>query len=195
MYQVGLTGGIGSGKTLVSSIIEKLGVPVYCADKKARWLMNNDAALVEGIVSLFGEEAYSDGSLDSSYVAGIVFEKAEKLAELNALVHPAVRNDYSRWVENQSGVPYVMEEAAILFESGANRFLDRMVLVYAPEHIRIRRVMDRDRVEEAEVRQRLKHQMDEEEKRELSDDVIINDEVEMLLPQVISIHERIIKII
>jgi dephospho-CoA kinase len=192
MYQVGLTGGIGSGKTLVCSVLEKLGIPVYYADTEARKLMNLDTELIDGIVALFGQEAFKEGILDRQYLATKVFGSRKKLSDLNALVHPAVRRNYSMWVEKQTDVPYVVQEAAILFESGASRFLDRTVLVYAPETLRIRRVMDRDRVEEAEVRLRMKHQMDEEEKKNLADDVIINDENEMLLPQIIQLHERII---
>jgi dephospho-CoA kinase len=191
MFQVGLTGGIGSGKSLVCSVLEKLGVPVYYADSQARMLMASDPELIRQIIELFGEEAYLANTLNRSYLARRVFGDAEMLSRLNALVHPAVRRDYSEWVMKQQDVPYVVEEAAILFESGAHRWLDRTVLVYAPEELRISRVMKRDGVDEELVRQRMRHQMDEEEKRNLADMVIMNDESEMLLPQIIEVHTKI----
>ncbi len=192
MYQVGLTGGIGSGKTLVCSVLEKLGVPVYYADAEAKKLMNSDQDLKRQIVELFGRESYREGALDQAFLGSRVFADPEMLSKLNAIVHPAVRKDYSRWVGQQSDAPYVVEEAAILFESGASRFLDRSVLVYAPEALRITRVMQRDRVEEEHVRRRMMHQMNEEEKMELADDIIYNDEKEMLLPQIIQMHSNLL---
>ncbi|MEA3461873.1 MAG: dephospho-CoA kinase, partial [Bacteroidota bacterium] len=131
MLRVGLTGGIGSGKTLVSSIFEKLGVPVYNADSAARELMNSEAELKEGIVRMFGDLAYGNDGLNRKYMAESVFGDSEKLAGLNRLVHPAVRKDFIRWSGMQSGSPYVIEEAAILFESGASREMNLTVLVHA----------------------------------------------------------------
>jgi dephospho-CoA kinase len=192
MYQVGITGGIGSGKTLVCSVLEKLGVPVYYADQKAKRLMNSHPVLKKGIEELLGKEAYSEGALDRRYVGSRVFGNRDLMEQLNSLVHPAVREDYRSWVTGWSEVPYVVEEAAILFESGASRNLDRTVLVYAPSELRIHRVMQRDGVAKEEVQRRMLHQMDEEEKRTLADEVIVNDDREMLLPQIISLHQKII---
>jgi dephospho-CoA kinase len=191
MYQVGVTGGIGSGKTLVCSVLEKLGIPVYYADRAARGLMNSDQRLMEEVVALLGKEAYRNGSLDREYTAAQVFGNPEKLTALNSLVHPAVRRDYTGWLEQQQDAPYVVEEAAILFESGARRFLDLTVLVYAPEALRIQRVMERDGVEEEEVRKRMVHQMDEEKKRAMADLVIVNDGQDLLLPEIIQVHRNI----
>jgi len=193
MFQVGITGGIGSGKTLVCGVLEKLGVAVYYADEQARRLMDEDQELKEGIVDLFGEEAYIDGALNRRFLAGRVFSDDKMLSGLNHLVHPVVRRDYTRWLERQKEMPYVVEEAAILFESGAARWLDLKVLVYAPEQLRISRVMQRDGVDDMHVRQRMKHQMDEEEKRTLADMVIVNDETELLLPRIIEVHQEILK--
>ena len=192
MYQVGITGGIGSGKTLVCSVLEKLGVPVYYADREAKRLMNSHPVLKKGIEELLGKEAYSEGELDRRYVGSKVFGNRELMEQLNSLVHPAVREDYRSWVAGWSEVPYVVEEAAILFESGASRNLDRTVLVYASSELRIRRVIQRDGVTREEVERRMLHQMDEEEKRMLADEVIVNDDREMLLPQIISLHQKII---
>jgi dephospho-CoA kinase len=192
MYQVGITGGIGSGKTLVCSVLESLGVEVYYADREARRLMNDHGMLKGAIIELLGSRAYS-GELDRQYVASRVFGNRELLEKLNSLVHPVVREDYRNWVkERPEGMPYVVEEAAILLESGASRFLDETVLVYAPSELRIRRVMERDGVSREEVERRMMHQMDEEEKRVLADRVLVNDDREMLLPGVVALHQDIL---
>ncbi len=189
---MGLTGGIGSGKTLVCSVLEKLGVAVYYADSEARRMMSSDETLIGQIKERFGLESYSGNSINRGYLAQQVFGDRDKLAALNAIVHPAVRKDFIRWVKSQKDVPYVVEEAAILFESEASRFMDRSVLVYAPETLRIKRVMERDGVDEESVRRRMKYQMDENEKKKLADYIICNDEIEMLLPQIISLHKEIL---
>lgn len=193
MFQVGLTGGIGSGKSLVCGVMEKLGVPVYYADRQAGRLMNDDPDLVELIRDLLGERAYKAGILDRVYVAEKIFSNRELLIKMNSVVHPVVRKDYARWVDSLKDARYVVEEAAILFESGAGKFLDWTVMVYAPENMRIERVMLRDGVDEESVRQRMANQMDEEKKRELADEVIMNDEKGLLLPQIIEMHRKILK--
>jgi dephospho-CoA kinase len=192
MVQVGLTGGIGSGKTLVCGIFEKLGVPVYYADAEAKRLMNFDADLRQEIVDLFGTEAYKGGSVDREFLADRVFGNFDLIAKLNLLVHPAVRKDYLKWVELQTESCYVMEEAAILFESGAHQQMDYTVLVTAPEELRIRRVMQRDQTGRNQVIGRMKHQMSEDEKMKFADYTIYNDEKQMVLPQVIAFHEKIL---
>ena len=192
MFRVGLTGGIGSGKTLVCSIFEKLGVPVYSADTEARVLMNTDAELKYGIVNMFGDQAYSKDGMDRVFLAGSVFGDHEKLSGLNRLVHPAVRKDFNRWAALQTGSPYVVEETAILFESGADAEMDLAVLVYAPEELRIRRVMERDQTDREAVLKRMGHQMSEEEKTKMAGHIIYNDGTQMLLPQVIELHNKIL---
>lgn len=193
MFRVGLTGGIGSGKSLICSILEKLRVPVYYADAEAKRLMNNDPVLKTQIMDLFGDKAYSRGSIDRKYLAGLVFGDGELLASLNYVVHPAVREDFKRWADLQKGVPYVVEEAAILFESGAHRELDQAVLVYAPVEVRISRVMERDGCDRESVLRRMDHQLSEEELKKLADHVIVNDGQQMLLPQVIELHNKLLK--
>lgn len=192
IFRVGLTGGMGSGKTLVSSIFEKLGVPVYYADTAARGLMNSDAELKRAIAQMFGRQAYGKEGLDRQYLAGEVFGDEEKLAGLNKLVHPAVRMDFNRWAAEQGGSPYVIEEAAILFESGASLEMNLSVLVYAPEELRIKRVIKRDGISREAVLKRMGHQLSEEERMKMADHVLINDEKEMLLPQVIELHNKIL---
>jgi len=193
MFKLGLTGGIGSGKTLVCQIFEKLGVAVYYADTAARLLMNSDAELKKGIVQMFGDQAYDRDGLDRQFVASSVFGDPEKLSRLNSLVHPAVREDFKRWSALQSGAPYVIEEAAILFESGASKEMDQTVLVYTPEALRIKRVMKRDGLNREDVRKRMGHQLSEEEKMKKADHILTNDGTQMLLPQVIELHNKILK--
>jgi dephospho-CoA kinase len=192
MFRIGLTGGIGSGKTLVCSILEKLGVSVYHADAEARRLMVSDAHLRSGIVNMFGERAYGKEGLNSGFIAGSVFGDNNKLTELNKLVHPAVRDDFIRWEALQHGSPYVVEEAAILFESGAAKLMDLSVLVFAPDELRIDRVMKRDGVDRDAVLKRMGHQLKEETKVSMADHIIYNDGSRMLLPQVINLHNTIL---
>lgn len=192
MFKLGLTGGIGSGKTLVCQIFEKLGVSVYYADTAARELMNTDAELKAGIRKMFGEKAYGKDGLNRQYLAGMVFGDHKKLAGLNSLVHPAVHKDFLRWTQLQNKSPYVIEEAAILFESGASADMDFSVLVYAPEELRISRVMRRDGVKREDVVRRMEHQLSEEEKLERADHVLYNDGTRMLLPQLIELHNMVL---
>ena len=192
MLLVGLTGGIGSGKTLVCSIFEKLKVPVYHADEAARRLMNSDAGLMEGIREMFGDQAYGRDGLNRAYLAGLVFGDEERLSGLNRLVHPAVRDDFKRWAGQQRDAAYVIEEAAILFESGASQEMDLTILVHAPEEVRIRRVMERDGVSRVEVLKRIRHQMREEKLMKMADHRLLNDGTTMILPQVIELHNKIL---
>lgn len=192
MLLVGLTGGIGSGKTLVCSIFEKLKVPVYHADEAARRLMNSEAGLMEGIREMFGDQAYGRDGLNRAYLAGLVFGDEERLSGLNKLVHPAVRDDFKRWAGQQRDAAYVIEEAAILFESGASQEMDLTILVHAPEEVRIRRVMERDGVSRVEVLKRIRHQMREEKLMKMADHRLLNDGTTMILPQVIELHNKIL---
>ena len=145
MLKVGLTGGIGSGKSMVARIFEILGAPVYYADDAARRLQNEDPELKRRITGIFGDEAYTDGTLDRKYISGIVFRDKEKLDQLNALVHPATIQDAARWMKQQNA-PYSIKEAALIFESGAQSELDYVIGVSAPEHLRIKRTMERDAI-------------------------------------------------
>jgi dephospho-CoA kinase len=189
MLKLGITGGIGSGKTTVCRIFETLGIPVYYADERAKWLMINDPELVANIKKLLGEDAYfDDGRLNRKYIAGIVFSNEEKLAQLNALVHPAVGKDGEQWHAEQKNVPYTLKEAAILFESKSHLLLDKVINVSAPMELRIARVMVRDGVDRSTVEARIKEQMSEEERIERSDYVIYNDGSRSLVEQVVQLH-------
>ncbi len=192
MRIIGITGGIGSGKSTVCGIFAELGIPIYYADERAKAVMNEDAELKAVIISAFGPEAYSDGRLDRAFLAAQVFSSAERLAQLNALVHPAVAKDFMKWVADNAHHPYVIKEAAILFESGAYRAVQETVLVTAPEAVRVARVVLRDGVTEAEVRQRMAHQWPEERKVAMADHIIVNDGSILLIPQILGLHQKFI---
>lgn len=189
MLKIGLTGGIGSGKSTVAKIFETLGIPVYYADAEAKRLMNSSETLKKVIRQNFGEATYENDQLNRKYLAGIVFNDPEKLELLNALIHPVTINDAEQWMQQQSA-PYSIKEAALLFESGAAENLDFIVGVYAPQALRIKRVMKRDGLTADEIMKRINRQVNEEMKMKLCDFVIINDEQELLIPQVLKLHQH-----
>ena len=166
VLKIGLTGGIGSGKSTVAGIFKVLGIPVFDADSTAKDIMNNDEGLRQQIIKTFGAETYEGGVLNRQYLAGIVFNNPFKLEQLNAIVHPATIAAAERWMGQQT-TPYAVKEAALLFESGSAAGLDYIVGVFAPEALRIKRVMDRDGVGRQEVLARINRQIDDEIKRRL----------------------------
>jgi len=191
MIKVGITGGIGSGKTTVCEIFERLGVPVYYADKQAKYLMETDKKLREAIRQLFGDEAFdSENNLNRAFIAGIVFKDEEKLLALNALVHPAVKADYDSWnaILARKEYPYSLKEAALLVESGSYKDLDKLIVVSAPLEDRIKRVMARDNVSEEQVKARIDAQLPDAGKVKLADYVIANNLIMELVPQVSKVH-------
>lgn len=189
MLKIGITGGIGSGKTTVAKIFEVIDIPVYYADDAARHLMNTNEELKAQIKAAFGEESYTDGKLNRKYLASIVFNSPEKLNLLNSLIHPATLADAARWMSQQSS-PYILKEAALLFESGSNKDLDYVIGVTAPLALRLQRVISRDHVSKAEVLQRMSSQMDEEEKMKRCDFIIFNDETRPVIPQVLELDKK-----
>ena len=191
MIKVGLTGGIGSGKSTVAKVFEVLGIPVYYADDAAKRLMNEDEDLKEKIQAEFGNAVYKDGRLDRKYLSEIVFSNPEKLQLLNSLVHPATLKDAETWMNLQT-TTYTLKEAALIFESGAQQYLDYVIGVTAPAPLRIQRTMQRDGVTREEVIARMDKQIDETIKLKLCDFVITNDEQEMLLPQIIELHKKLL---
>jgi dephospho-CoA kinase len=189
---LGITGGIGSGKSTVCHIFSTLGIPIYYADERAKWLMTHDLDLIKGIKTLFGEEAYlKDGSLNRKLISAQAFGQPELLAQLNALVHPAVGKDGLSWQTEQTG-PYTLKEAALMYESGSHKILDKIIVVTAPLELRIARVMARDHVEREAVEKRIAQQMPEEEKVKRADFVIHNDGERSLVQQVYAIHQQVL---
>jgi dephospho-CoA kinase len=193
MLKIGITGGIGSGKTTVCKIFETLGIPVYYADDRAKMLMLQDKHLIEGIKSLFGDQAYlADGALNRQHIAKIAFNDSSKLEQLNALVHPAVFKDGNKWADMQKNVPYTLKEAALIFEGGGHQFLDKVITVFAPKAVRIERVLKRDNTTRAEIEARIEKQMPDEEKVKMADFVIYNDGEQSLVEQVLAIHQALV---
>jgi dephospho-CoA kinase len=192
MLHIGLTGGIGSGKSTVAKVFEALGIPVYYADEAAKKLMNEDEGLKKQIIRHFGEESYKDGKLNRSYIASLVFADKEKLELLNSLVHPVTIADAKKWMDKQTSA-YAIKEAALLFESEASEGLDYIAGVSAPQALRIKRVMDRDNTSREEIIKRMQNQLDEEMKMKLCDFVIYNDEQQLVTPQVIQLHQKLLK--
>ena len=197
MLRLGITGGIGSGKTTVCKIFETLNIPIYYEDDRAKWLMVKSPSLQTGIIQLFGDKAYAaDGSLNRAHIGGIAFKDPAKLQKLNALVHPAVFVDGENWQQEQLalGVPYTLKEAALIYETGSYKMLDKVIVVTAPEEIRIQRVMKRDKLTAEEVKERIARQMPESEKVEKADYVIQNDGQHSLIKQVLQIHQAILEL-
>ena len=189
MLKIGLTGGIGSGKTIVANIFRVLGIPVFDADREAKAIMENDKELVAGIRKLFGEISYQHGRLNRSFIAGIVFENAHLLEQLNAIVHPATIAAASKWMLMQN-TPYVVKEAALLFEAKSASLMDYVIGVHAPLNLRLERTMDRDRTSRHAVLARMNKQLDETEKMNLCDFVVINDGQQSLIPQILTLHKK-----
>jgi dephospho-CoA kinase len=190
MIFVGLTGGFGSGKTTVANIFQILGVPVYFSDLRAKCLMSTNSVLKSTIIENFGENAYrQDGSLNRQYLASSVFANKEKLAILNHIVHPAVREDFANWAGKQNN-PYVINESAILIESGLYKQMHKIISVLADEKLRIKRAVDRDRISEQQARERIQNQTNDETRKKYSDYIITNDQ-HMLIEQVINTHTEL----
>jgi len=192
MLKIGITGGIGSGKTTVAKVFEVLGIPVYYADDEAKEIMHKNEPLKQQLIFYFGKDTYVDGKLNRKHLSSIVFADKQKLELLNSLVHPVTIEDAEQWFKQQQS-PYVLKEAALLFESGAAEGLDYVIGVTAPATIRIKRVMDRDGVTADEVKKRMLNQIDETIKIRLCDFIIYNDEQQMILPQVLKLHEELLK--
>jgi len=193
MLKIGLTGGMGSGKTIVSRIFSVLGVPVFYADDAAKTVMNEDAKLKQKIMSLFGADAYIEDQLNRKYISSIVFNDPFKLEQLNALVHPVTIAAADKWMQQQTTL-YVIKEAALMFEAGAAAHLDYVIGVFAPQAMRIQRAMQRDGITREEALARINNQVDDNIKMKLCDFVIVNDEQQSVLSQVLNLHEKFLAI-
>ena len=189
---IGLTGGIGSGKTLVSRVFMHLGVPVYCADEQAKRFYDNKDIL-QALQKIFKEPIIADGKLDKKKLASVVFNDKESLNRLNAFIHPLVKEDFISWAA-KSTYPYVIMESAIIFESGWKDLFNKIISICTPENLVIKRTMDRDNMTKQQVMQRINNQMPQEIKNKQSDYVIINDDVRLVVPQVLDIHKEILQL-
>ena len=188
MLKAGITGGIGSGKSVVCQVFTALGIPVFNADEAARYLMDNDPALVHSIRHLLGNDIYSGMALDRKKVAAIVYKDPAALHKLNALVHPVTVSYSHKWIAMQQA-PYIIKEAAIFFESNSYRDMDVMIGVFAPEELRVQRAMQRGGLNREQVAAIIDEQMNEEEKMKRCDYVITNDGQTAVLPQVLDLHK------
>jgi len=189
-FQVGITGGIGSGKSTVAKIFSTLGVPIYDADTRAKALLNSDPVLVELVKNEFGDGAYSNNQLNRRYLAQQVFGFPDRLKKLNDFVHPRVAIDYGQWTQGHAGKRYVLKEAALLFETGSAAQLNTVIVVTAPEELRIKRVMQRDGRSETEVKRIVDQQWPQEKLVALAQYEIRNNETEAVLPQVLRLHTK-----
>ena len=192
MLKIGLTGGIGAGKTTVAHIFKILGIPIYFADDAAKKLMNENENLRQEIIKNFGSESYVDGKLNRSFLARAVFSDPKKTLLINSIIHPATITDAEKWFQKQQG-PYAIKEAALIFEANAENNLDLIIGVSSPLEMRLQNVMKRDGITLEAVEKRMQHQMEENKKMERCDFIINNNGTDLLIPQVISIHENLLQ--
>jgi dephospho-CoA kinase len=191
-FKLGVTGGIGSGKTSVCRVFTILGIPVFSTDRDARGIMNNDKGIIQGINSIARKNLYHNGDLDRKELAILIFNDKALLEKVNSLVHPIVFDHFKRWEKEQT-TPYVIMEAAILFESGASNLVDKIVTIVAPIEERLNRVIHRNSLSREQVLDRMRSQIDDESRIKLSDYVIYNSENDMIIPAILKIHEDILK--
>ena len=192
MLKIGLTGGIGSGKTTVAHIFEVLGIPVYYADDAAKKMMNEDENLHNQIIEHFGEKSYVDGKLNRPFLSEVVFSDPDKTKLINSIIHPATITNAENWMQMQKA-PYAIKEAALIFEANAEKNLDLVIGVSSTYEIRLQRVIIRDGIDEEAIKKRMEKQMDEKKKMDRCDFVIFNNESSLLIPQVIAIHEKLLQ--
>ena len=196
MLKVGITGGIGSGKSVVCRFFALLGIPVYDSDARAKWVMHHDAILKEQLLQAFGNEVYSNnGQLNRAYLGTLVFHQPEKLTLLNSLVHPRVKTDFDNWAAAQKSTPYLLKEAALMFESEAHKQVQQIITVSAPLDVRQARVLQRDpHRTPTDVQAIINKQLPEEERQRRADFIIYNDDQQMIIPQVLALHDKLVAV-
>lgn len=193
MYKVGITGGIGTGKSTVCRIFSLLGIPVYDADTRAKWLTENDPDIRTSLITTFGAEVFAGGVLNRTFLASAAFKDASATAFLNSIIHPAVGKDFKQWSLQYIQAPYVLKEAALLYEAGTDKEMNAMIVVTAPVDLRMKRVLARDKHRtEAQVSDIMKRQWSDEKKIALADFIVTNDEQQLLIPQVLHLHQQFI---
>lgn len=192
--QIGITGGIGSGKSIICKIFSCLGIPVYDADTRAKWLTNNDTEIRRKVTALLGPESFTtNGFYNKSFVASVVFKDEDLLKKLNAIIHPVVMKDTEKWVLDKLQETYVIKEAAIMKRAGDGNSLDYVIVVQAPVELRIKRILYRDQRSEEETRSIIERQISDEERNNIADFMISNDEKSALIPQVLKLHKLFTK--
>ena len=192
MIVVGLTGGIGSGKTTVAKQFKLLGIPVYIADEEAKMLMNSSKIIKRKLIELFGNEAYYNNQLNRPFIAGIIFKDKDALQKMNAIIHPRVAKHFNKWLLKQKA-PYVIKEAAILFENGGYKLCDYIITVIAPKELRLSRLLKRDNTTEDKIEAIIKNQWTDEQKVKLSQFVINNEDLENTKEQVVKVHNQLLE--
>jgi dephospho-CoA kinase len=192
MLKVGLTGGIGSGKSLVADIFKHLGIPVYHADDRSKSLLDMSDDLRRQLIIAFGPDIYHKNTINKPAFASLIFASRKSIEKANSIIHPFVFADFEQWCLQQKRAPYLIMEAAILFESGAQQFLDHTITIEANEGIRIHRVLSRDQTDLESVSRRMQFQFTDQKRQALADSIIINNEKQLLIPQVIRIHELLL---
>ncbi|MDQ3072027.1 MAG: dephospho-CoA kinase [Bacteroidota bacterium] len=192
MLKVGITGGIGSGKTTVAKVFSWLGIPIYNADEKSKFLLQDNEHIKNHVIEIFGNSIYPDGKLDRKTLGAMVFNDPRKLKQLESILHPAVRKDYTYWANENEKSPYTIKEAALLFEAGSYKELDLIIFVKAPLAVRLERVMSRDDLRADAVMSRINKQWPDEEKEKLSGYKILNDDSELVMLQVVNLHKKLL---
>ena len=193
MFKVGITGGIGTGKSTVCRIFSILGIPVYDADSRAKWLTENDPAIREGLIAAFGPAVFDGTVLNRPYLASVAFVDEAKTATMNAIIHPAVGRDFIDWVKMQSHALYVIKEAALFYEAGTAKEMNEMVVVTSPTALRVERVLRRDaHRSEKQIHDIMSRQWPDVQKIESADHVVCNDEEQLLIPQILRLHQHFI---
>ena len=191
MIIIGLTGGMGSGKSTVGTMFKDLGIPVYNSDERAKKLMNTSKKIKKELIGLFGKEAYSEEELNRPFIAEKVFNDADLLTKLNGIVHPKVRKDFLKWTKKQN-TPYVIQETALLFENKSQELYDKVILVTAPKELRIQRVLKRDKSSREQINSRINNQLDDDIKIKLADYIIENIDLDITRSKILELHERIL---
>ncbi len=192
MKKIGITGGIGCGKTTATKVFSLLGVPIYNADERSKTILNSSPSVIEKVKQQFGDDIYETSGINRKKLAAIVFNNPELLIQLNAILHPAVFDDFDNWCLLHHNEPYILKEAALIFETILHQKLEKIIVITAPEKLRINRVMKRDGLTQDEVEKRIQNQMSEKEKVERANFVIYNDEQQLIIPQILKIHSTLI---
>ncbi len=190
MLKIGLTGGIGSGKSLVCKIFSTIGIPVFHSDEVSRDLMDHDPEIIRRVSGIFGNDIYRDGVLERKKISEAIFTNKKTLEKLNEIIHPAVQEAFAGWLASCISAPYIIKESAIVFESGTDRELDYVIMVSAPEALRITRIMERDGTSKEEIIRIMRNQMKDEERAILSDEIVYNDGKQLVIPQVLELHKK-----